>query len=92
MYDNTLEFVEKVKVLAKRHDLNVSITPAVEVPIRLWIDKARVEVTITAKRCAVRDGQGKGESFDKSLSGWGQMSLEYIEAILTACKKLGRLQ
>jgi len=91
MYDNTSEFVEKVKDLAQRYDLGVSITPA-EVPIRLWIDKARVEVIITAKCCAVTDGQGKRESFEKSLSGCDQTSLEYIEKLLTAYKKLGRLK
>ena len=86
MYNNTLEFIEKVKDLAKRHDLEVSITP-VEVPIRLWIDKARVEIRITARCCTVTDGQGKRELFEKSLGSWDQMSIEYIEKLLTTYKK-----
>jgi hypothetical protein len=91
MYNETLEFVEKVKDLVKHHNMEVLIMP-VEVPIRLWIDKARVEVIITAKCRTVTDGQGKRELFEKSLSTWGQMSIEHIENLLTAYKKLGRLQ
>ena len=91
MYNNTLEFVEKVKDLAKLYGLEVSITPA-EVPIRLRIDKARVEILMTAKRCTVTDGQGNKEPFEKSLGGWDQMSLEYIEKLLTTYKKFRRPQ
>lgn len=83
MYNNTFEFIENVKALAERYDLDVSITGVQGVPIRVWIDKARVEVITTAKHCTITDGQGKRESFQKSISRWDKQSLEWIEELLS---------
>lgn len=93
MHYNSLDIIEEIKRLVERCDLTfreVTVGEDPVVPIKLWIEKARVEVTLTAGRCTVRDGEGRSKSFDKSLSGWDQKILDYIEELLTAYKKLGR--
>ena len=87
MLHDSLDFIEEVERSAELRHLSVSELCVGEdpvVPVRLFIEKARVEITITAKRCTVKDGMGKAKSFERSLSGWDQRSLEYIEELLTA--------
>ena len=84
MLHNSLNFIEEVKKLAERFGLSVSEVSVGENPavtIKLRIEKARVEVTTITKHCTVRDEEGRSKSFEKSLSGWDQQSLEYIENI-----------
>jgi len=92
MQHNTFEFFQEVESLAERYGLGVSkdtVGESVGVIIKMTIDKARVEIVMTAKRCTVRDGERRQESFEKSLSGWKQKSLEYIEELLKAYGKPG---
>jgi hypothetical protein len=91
MEHNTNEFFEKVEQMAKRYNLGVSkkcVGESVATAFMLNIDKARVEIVITAKHCTVVDDQGKQKKFDKSISGWDQRSLEYIHGILKAYDNL----
>lgn len=93
MHYNLLDIIEEIKRLVENFGLTfyeVTVGEDPVVPIKLWIEKARVEITLTAGHCTVRDGEGKSKSFDKPLSGWDEKILVYIEELLTAYKKLGR--
>lgn len=95
MKHNTFEFFEEVERLAERYDLGVSketVGESVGIIMKMRIDKASVEVEITAGRCTVIDEEGRQETFKKSISGWDQRSLEHIEKLLTAYNRLDRLQ
>ena len=52
------------------------------------IERARVEIVITAKRCTIINGDGEQKAFQKSLSRWVQETLEYIEDLLNAYNRL----
>ena len=85
MEHNSQKFIEKVKRLAEQCRLEVSqviVGKSVGAIIKVVIDKACVEIAITAKHCTIIDEDGSSESFEKSLNGWEQESLEHIEKLL----------
>ena len=93
MYYNSLCLIEEIKILVENFGLTFREKTVGEdpvVPIKLWIEKACVEITLTAGHYTVRDGEGRSKSFDKSPSGWDQKILVYIEELLNCYKKLGR--
>jgi len=93
MYYNSLGFIEEIKLLVENYGLTfreVSVGKNPVVPIKLWIEKARVDVILTAGHCTIRNGEGRSKSFDKSPNGWDQKILDYIKELLTAYKKLCR--
>jgi len=93
MHYNSLDIIEEIKKLVDLYDLTfreVTVGECPVVPIKLWIEQPRVEVTTTARSLIIRDGEGRSKSFDKSLIGCNQKSLQYIEELLTSYKNLGR--
>jgi len=87
MKHNTLELIGKVQKLAEQYGLGVSretVGEGVATVFKVKIDKAGVEVEITGGRCTVTDEEERRETFKKSISGWDQKSLKYIEELLTA--------
>jgi len=95
MQHNTHEFIEKVTELATRFGVKISketVGKSVATVFILKNDNVHLEVQITAKRCIVIDGNQQQETFDKSISGWDQRSLEHIKELLTDYKNLNILQ
>ena len=91
MHYNSLDIIEEIKRLVDLYNLTfreVTVGEDPVVPIKLWIEQPRVEVTTTARFLIIRDGEGRSKLFDKSLTGWDQKSLEHIERLLTSYKKL----
>lgn len=93
MHYNSLDIIEEIKKLVDLYNLTFHEKTVGEdpvVPIKLWIEQPRVEIATTAKYLIIRDGEGMSKSFDKSLIGWNQKSLRYIEELLTSHKNMGR--
>jgi len=85
MEHNSQQFIGKVERLAEQYRLGVSQTfvgESVSTVIKMRIDKAQVEIAITAKSCTIIDEDGNSKPFEYSLDDWEQKAIEHIEKLM----------